>query len=138
MAKFRHTAIFSENPKKLAEFYRDVFGMEITGLDDRGNAWITDGYMNIALIGRHRPDSPPAGIHHWGITLDAGEKPDVYAKMRALGLEPFDPKETAPEADRPYVEDAAHDVDGNRFDLTTGMRPLRNVAAATKKEYEPQ
>jgi catechol 2,3-dioxygenase-like lactoylglutathione lyase family enzyme len=135
MAKIRHIAIFSENPKKLAEFYVDVFGMKVTGMDDLGNAWITDGYMDVALLARRTEKAPKAGINHWGFTIEPGDKADIYAKMKGYGITPYSPYVDAPEAHRPYAEDAVKDPDGNRFDVSTGMKQVRTEApAAAKKE----
>jgi len=121
MATIRHIAIFSDNPHKLAEFYRDVFGLRITRWEDDGNAWMTDGYMDIALIYRRNADKP-MGLHHWGFTLEEDEKAEVYEKLTERGLEPYDPRSSQPDVIRPYVEDAARDIDGNRYDLSLGMR----------------
>jgi hypothetical protein len=127
MALIKHIAIFSDNPRKLGEFYRDTFGMTITGEDAKGGAvWVTDGYMNVALLPR-RMEKSPKGIHHFGFTLDASEKAPVYEKMKKLGLEPYDPRQPGEGFERPYIEDAAHDIDGNKFDLsTTDLRKMKN------------
>jgi predicted enzyme related to lactoylglutathione lyase len=121
----RHIAIFSENPTELAKFYGDVFGIGVTGVDDLGNAWVTDGYMDIALLRRRYEKAPPVGINHWGFTVDAAEKPALYARMKKYGIEPYSPYVDAPEAHRPYAEDAVKDPDGNRFDVSSGMREVR-------------
>jgi catechol 2,3-dioxygenase-like lactoylglutathione lyase family enzyme len=135
VAKIRHIAIFSENPKKLAEFYVEVFGMKVTGIDDLGNAWITDGYMDVALIARRSEKAPKAGINHWGFTIEPGDKATIYDKMKKYGVTPFSPYVDAPEAHRPYAEDAVKDPHGNRFDVSTGMRDVRTEApAADRKE----
>jgi catechol 2,3-dioxygenase-like lactoylglutathione lyase family enzyme len=123
MAKIRHIAIFSDNPAKLAQFYVDVYGMKITG-ENQGDVWVTDGYMDVALIMRKNESAPKPGIHHFGFTLEADEKETVYEKMRQLGLPPWDPRAANPTVVRPYVEDAGRDPDGNRFDLTTGKREM--------------
>jgi catechol 2,3-dioxygenase-like lactoylglutathione lyase family enzyme len=135
-AKIKHIAIFSENPKKLAEFYVEVFGMKITGQDDLGNAWVTDGYMDVALLGRRTEKAPPKGIHHWGFTIEPAEKAGIYEKMKKYGITPYSPYVDSPEAHRPYAEDAVKDPDGNRFDVSTGMRAVRTESptAAAKKE----
>ena len=122
MARIQHIAIFSDSPEKLAEFYADVYGMQITGRS-KGDVWVTDGYMNVALIMRKQEKSP-RGIHHFGFTLEPAEKEGVYTKMKARGLEPYDPRAANPNVDRPFVEDAGHDIDGNRFDISTGMREM--------------
>ncbi len=127
MARIRHIAIFSDDPTKLAEFYVDIYGMKITG-ESKGDVWVTDGYMNVALIKRKR-ETAPRGLNHFGFTLEESEKPEVYEKMKALGLHPFDPRAEDPSVDRPFVEEAALDPDGNRFDLSTGMRDIETERA---------
>jgi len=123
MAKIKHIAIFSDNPAKLAEFYTDCFGMKITG-QSQGDVWVTDGYVDVALISR-KYENAPKGIHHWGFTFDsAEEKAQVYGKLIARGLPPKDPRAERPEIDRPYVEDAGFDIDGNRYDLTSAKRDM--------------
>ena len=67
-ATIRHIAIFSEDPTALAKFYGEVFGMKVTGVDDLGNAWVTDGYMDVALLRRRFEKAPKVGINHWGFT----------------------------------------------------------------------
>lgn len=123
MAKIRHIAIVSEDPEKLARFYAEVYGMEITGRS-KGDVWITDGYMDVAVIKQANLPDQPTGINHFGFTIEPGEKDGIYAKMHELGLDPFDPRTANPDPDRPFVEHAAFDVDRNRFDISTGMRDL--------------
>jgi predicted enzyme related to lactoylglutathione lyase len=127
MAAIRHIAIFSDNPKRLADFYGAVFGTTITGVDDLGNCWITDGAMNIALLARRGRTNRNTGIHHWGFTVDAADRPGVLAKLKTWGCEVYSPYVDSPEAHRPYAEDAVKDPDGNRFDLSTGMRAVRTA-----------
>lgn len=132
MAKIKHIAIFSDNPAKLAAFYCEVFGMTVTG-ESQGDVWVTDGYMDVALIRRKSERAPKPGIHHWGFTLAEDEKPAVYEKLVAQGLPPSDPRVEDPTIDRPYVEDKGHDPDGNRYDLTTGKREMDIEKARTRK-----
>jgi catechol 2,3-dioxygenase-like lactoylglutathione lyase family enzyme len=132
MARIKHIAIFSEDPAKLAEFYVNVFGMKITG-ESQGDVWVTDGYVDVALISRKSEKAPKPGIHHWGFTLDDDEKATVYRKLTARGLPPSDPRVEDPTIDRPYVEDKGHDIDGNRYDLTSGKRAMDVEKARTKE-----
>ena len=127
MAKIRHIAIFSENPTKLAAFYGEVYGMRVTGTDALGNAWVTDGYMDVALLRRRNEKSPPAGIHHWGFTIEPAARESVLQRMKQYGVEPYSPYVDAPDAHRPYAEDAVKDPDGNRFDLSTRMLAVRTA-----------
>ncbi len=118
MARIKHIAIFTKDPDKLAEFYKDVFGMKITGKTGRGAVWITDGYMDVALLWS-RTENMPMGINHFGFTVEADEKDAIYGKLGERGIDIFQPGR-----DRPYVEDAAKDPDGNRFDMTSAMRKI--------------
>jgi len=131
-ATIRHIAIFSENPAKLAQFYGEVFGLKVTGVDDLGNAWVTDGYMDVALLRRRNERAPKAGINHFGFTIDAKDRPALLAAMKKYGVEPYSPYVDAPEAHRPYAEDAVKDPMGNRFDVSTGMKDVRGATGKTE------
>jgi predicted enzyme related to lactoylglutathione lyase len=133
MAKIRHIAIFSDDAIRLSKFYADVYGMKVTGTDEIGCAWVTDGYMDVALLRRRNADAPAKGIHHWGFTIDPAERPAVLARLKEWGIEPFSPYVTSPDAHRPYAEDAVKDPDGNRFDLSTGMRTMRTAVTGEGK-----
>jgi catechol 2,3-dioxygenase-like lactoylglutathione lyase family enzyme len=128
--KIQHIAIFADNPAKLSEFYTDCFGLTVTG-ESQGDVWVTDGYVDVALISR-KNQKAPRGIHHWGFTLDAASKPEIYARLKAKALPPKDPRAEDPSIDRPYVEDAGFDIDGNRYDLTTGKRDMDVEKARTR------
>jgi catechol 2,3-dioxygenase-like lactoylglutathione lyase family enzyme len=137
MARIKHIAIFSDNPRKLAEFYRDTFGMTIEGEDKvGGQCWVTDGYMNVALLPR-RLETSPKGIHHFGFTLDESEKSGVYQRMEKQGLKPFDPRQPGETFERPLIEDAAFDIEGNKFDLTT-KKLNTNIKEDTVKYRAPE
>ena len=135
MARIKHIAIFTEDANKLAQFYVDVFGMKITG-ESQGDVWVTDGYMDMALLKRKRATAPKVGIHHWGFTLDPDEKAEVYKKLTARGFPPDDPRAEDPTIDRPFVEDKGLDIDGNRFDLTTGKRDMDEEKRRTQERLK--
>jgi catechol 2,3-dioxygenase-like lactoylglutathione lyase family enzyme len=116
MASIRHIAFHTGDPEKMAKFYCDCFGMTIRQdyPEVPGTAraiFITDGYIEVALIEKK---SGATGINHFGFTLEPEEKMDVYAKIRAHGVEPH-----LANPDRPYVEDYMIDVVGNKVDLST-------------------
>jgi predicted enzyme related to lactoylglutathione lyase len=131
-ATIRHIAIFSEDPSALAKFYGEVFGTKTTGVDDLGNAWVTDGYMDVALLRRRSEKAPKIGINHFGFTIDPAERPAVIAAMKKYGVETYSPYVDAPEAHRPYAEDAVKDPMGNRFDISTGMKDVRGASGQTE------
>lgn len=133
MASIRHIAIFAEDPKKLADFYTRIYGMKITG-ESQGDVWVTDGYMDVALIKRKR-EGAPKGLHHFGFTLDQDEKSFVYAEMIKLGLAPTDPRADGAGVDRPFVEEKGEDPEGNRFDLTTGKRDMEEEKKLSAEKY---
>ena len=130
MAMIRHIAIYTNDPERLAAFYVEVFGMKrkldnpgVEAATDTGSAvWITDGYMDVALIHPARADAP-RGINHFGFTLKPSEKATVYQNLIEHGSTPLKPP-----PNRPYVEDAAFDCDGNKFDLSSGLRMEEGIA----------
>jgi catechol 2,3-dioxygenase-like lactoylglutathione lyase family enzyme len=114
MAQIRHLAIIAEDPEKLAKFYAEVFGMKITGVGQMGAYWLSDGTLELALIPHSQDTRRAKGINHFGFTFDSkAEREAVCAELRARGIEPFNPG-----PNRPYVEDAAVDIEGNRYDLS--------------------
>jgi catechol 2,3-dioxygenase-like lactoylglutathione lyase family enzyme len=133
MARIQHIAIFADEPKKLADFYTRIYGLKITG-ESQGDVWVTDGYVEVALIKRKR-EGAPKGLHHFGFTLDAEEKPFVYAEMTKLGLAPTDPRADGAGVDRPFVEEKGEDLEGNRFDLTTGKRDMDEEKKLSAEKY---
>lgn len=131
MARIRHLAIFSDDPEHLAKFYADVFGMTIKGRSENaGSVWMTDGYMDIALLKR-RSELSPEGVHHFGITIDPDEKDGVYQRLKA-----WDAWVMKPPPGRPYVEDAAKDADGNKFDISTSAVKARGGEIEMKDEAQ--
>ncbi len=122
MAKIRHLAIYTDDPDRLADFYVEVFGLTRTqdspAVPGTGRAvWLSDGYLEIAIIAPHDPKTP-RGLNHFGFTLEGDEQAEVYRRLKERGREPF-----RPPPGRPYIEDASRDIDGNKFDLsTTGLR----------------
>jgi catechol 2,3-dioxygenase-like lactoylglutathione lyase family enzyme len=132
MAKIRHIAIFTEDARKLASFYVDVFGMKISqeaqGSPGSGTGFavfITDGYIDMALIEPADPKSRK-GVNHFGFTVEPSERKEIFERLKKHGIEP-----RKPPPDRPYIEDAVFDVSGNKIDIsTTGLRaPTDKVPA---------
>lgn len=132
MAKICHIAIFSDDPANLAEFYADVFHMKINGRSKEGAVWMTDGYMDIALLPR-RHELAPQGVHHFGITIETDEKEGVYRRLKERGHAPMKPP-----PGRPYVEDAVKDADGNKFDLSTSAVKVRGTTVEMKDKAKAE
>jgi catechol 2,3-dioxygenase-like lactoylglutathione lyase family enzyme len=130
VALIKHIAIATDDPKRLAEYYADVFGLTITGHGSHGDYWLTDGYMDFALI-PHFADSPyPTGVSHFGFTLqDEAEKAVVAEKMAKYGL-----GMKKPPVDRPYVEEKGKDIDGNTFDIATSAVAQSNEMGRVKEK----
>lgn len=78
MAKIRHIALTTENPAKAAAFYEKAFGMEIIRKSDNGAVFLSDGYINLAILNwktEKDADVGPNGanyngIHHIGFQVD--------------------------------------------------------------------
>jgi catechol 2,3-dioxygenase-like lactoylglutathione lyase family enzyme len=139
MAKIKHIAIFSDDPEKLAKFYNEVFGLEIKGVRPGRAVWLSDGNLEVALINASSPEAKKAGkkgIDHFGFTLDPEEKRQVIGKLAQRGIEPYDPRGGRVGDNRPFVEVAASDIDGNRFDLSTGMREVKDDDVKANAEAE--
>lgn len=76
MAKIRHIAIFANDQTKLADFYKNTFGLKEVfrhSSAQGGEAvYLSDGYINLAILparGRR-----PEGIDHFGFEVENVEK----------------------------------------------------------------
>lgn len=109
--KIKHIAIMCMNPGKLADFYVEVFDMEVQHRAKNGSVFLSDGYMNLALLSQ-KAEGKPNGLNHIGFQIDSQ---DVIAKKLAKhdGVGP----EKRP-ADRHFAETRATDPEGNNFDLS--------------------
>jgi methylmalonyl-CoA/ethylmalonyl-CoA epimerase len=86
MAKIRHIGITTNNPRASAEFYKQAFGfIEVAADPDNGWAIISDGYINVTLLGfkvdRYGGGRP--GLHHFGIHVE--DLDEAEARMAPLG-----------------------------------------------------
>jgi catechol 2,3-dioxygenase-like lactoylglutathione lyase family enzyme len=93
MAKLKHIAIVAREPEVTANFYREVFDLEIVGRADSDIAegyYLSDGHINIAVL-RFKDelaqgDSEHGGIHHIGFQVE--DATGVDAKMRCANSQP--------------------------------------------------
>ncbi len=110
MAKIKHLAIKTVDPERLAKFYVDVFELEIVQRSDTGAVYLTDGYLNLAIL-KARGDVPP-GLNHFGFAIDDMEA--ISERLEAAGMDAPKVRPNNP----PYAEVRAMDPDGNMFDLS--------------------
>ena len=50
MAKIRHIALTTDNPRQVAEFYKSAFDLEEIRESDNGAVFLSDGYINLAIL----------------------------------------------------------------------------------------
>ena len=122
--RLRHIAIIVPDPEKAAKFFEDAFGMTRAGSARRG-IYMTDGTMNVALLGKES-DKEEIGLYHFGMWVDdleEAEKKVVKAGGSYLTGRPTSAKS--------YYEAKYKDPLGIVFDLThTGWK-------GAVKEVEP-
>ncbi|MGE5219596.1 MAG: VOC family protein [Chloroflexota bacterium] len=85
MAKLRHIAFISKQPKVLSDFYQKHFGFEECKVFPSGSRMVIDPLFNLAflqsrgdeagtVVGTHRADGAELerqpGIHHYGFLVD--------------------------------------------------------------------
>ena len=78
MAKIKHIALTTQDPDKVASFYKEAFGLEEIRRSPNGAVFLTDGYINLAIlnwktekdadVGANGPDY--SGIHHLGFQVE--------------------------------------------------------------------
>ena len=96
MPKIKHIAIATQDSKKTAQFYIDVFGMkQIAELDipQARGFYLSDGYINVAILDFKNEEAAGAergvewsGIHHFGFEVESLE--EIAEKMEAAGAKP--------------------------------------------------
>jgi len=78
MARIKHIALTTGNPEKVAAFYKDAFGLREIRRSSNGAVFLTDGYINLAIlnwktekdadVGANGPNY--SGIHHFGFEVE--------------------------------------------------------------------
>ena len=115
-SKLRHIAIIVPDPEQAAQFFEKAFDMTRAGTARRG-IYMTDGTVNVALLGKETPEEE-IGIYHFGMwvdDLDAAEKKVVAAGGTYLAGRPTSPNS--------FYEAKYKDPLGIVFDLThTGWK----------------
>jgi catechol 2,3-dioxygenase-like lactoylglutathione lyase family enzyme len=94
VARIKHIALTTEDPGKVAEFYKAAFGWKEIRRSPSGAVFLTDGAINLAIlnwktendadVGANGPNYN--GIHHFGVEVDdlkeASEKLDAAHAQR--------------------------------------------------------
>ena len=130
----RHIALFTRDPDKLAEFYKNVFGMDILHRSEatktEGKAvYMSDGYLTLALLPHRLNGDAAIGLNHFGFTVE--NTAEISEKLVAAGVE--EPKMRP--STRPFAEHRGCDPDGNYFDLSQhGFAKVEYQADREKKK----
>ena len=85
MAKIRHIAISTEDPEKVAAWYKEVFGLEEVGKSPSG-VYLSDGEINFAVLRIKSKDDPTRadiGVHHFGFMVEDPQA--TYRKLAEMG-----------------------------------------------------
>lgn len=128
MAKIKHIAIVSIDTERLAKFYEEVFEMEVLHRSEGGAVYLTDGYMNVALL-PNKAEGKPNGLNHFGVVIE--DQAETARRMEKFGLAP--PAKRP--ANRPYAETRGTDPDGNNFDLSVhGFQRVEYAADRDNKK----
>ncbi|HET6709140.1 VOC family protein [Amycolatopsis sp.] len=110
--RLRHLAIVVRDAPRMAEFYCTQFGMEQFHTDPDGSCFVTDGYLNLALIQQQLTGDVPTGFNHFGFEVPAVAP--LADSLAAAGV----PRPALRGGDRPFAEYRAVDPEGNWFDLS--------------------
>lgn len=110
--RLRHLAFVVQDAKGMADFYRERLGMDLFHQDPDGSHFLTDGYINLALIQQRLDGDVATGFNHFGFAV---EDVDAAAdRLAGAGV----PRPVARATDRPFAEYRAIDPEGNWFDLS--------------------
>jgi catechol-2,3-dioxygenase len=128
-ARIVHVALFTRNPRELAPFYRDAFHMKIVHVGGAVQLW--DGHVLLALNPWRGVDpetlridevgEPQAkGFDHFGFQID--NLKNIEGRLKNAGAAADISKRPA---GRTFTEWRAHDLEGNRIDLSEhGYKPV--------------
>lgn len=78
--RIRHIAINVQDREKAAEYYKRIFGMEEKSRGPNGTIYLSDGFVDIALISTARH---PWGFHHFGFQVESVRAIEEAARTTA-------------------------------------------------------
>ena len=70
MARIKHMAVKTADVPKLADFYKNVFGLKEVSRGKR-SIYLSDGYINMAIL---PAEGGPEGIDHFGFEVEDPQK----------------------------------------------------------------
>ena len=109
-ARIRHIALNVQNRDELADYYKNIFGLEEKYRGPNGTIYLSDGFVGIALI--HRPELP-WGINHFGFEVESvkaiEEAAETTSESNTYGA---------------VAESWIRDIEGNRVDITEHGWPI--------------
>lgn len=106
----RHIALYTPNPQRLADFYCKVLDMKEVERTDRSSIFVSDGYLNLALLYQRREE--PLGLNHFGFHVPSNE--EMQARAEKAGVR----RGAARPSRFPFAEYRVHDPEGNGIDIS--------------------
>lgn len=106
----RHIALYTPEPRKLADFYCKVLDMKEVERTDRSSIFVSDGYFNLALL-YQRPEEP-MGLNHFGFHVQSNDEMQERAQRAGVGRGAKRPERI------PFAEYRVHDPEGNGIDIS--------------------
>lgn len=106
----RHIALYTPNPQRLADFYCQVLDMKEVERTDRSSIFVSDGYLNLALLHQRREE--PIGLNHFGFHVKSNEEMQTRAERAGVRRGAARPSRI------PFAEYRVHDPEGNGIDIS--------------------
>ena len=126
MAKIKHIALTTKDPAEVAAFYKEAFGLQEIRRSKSGAVFLTDGYINLAILNWKTEADPDvgangpnySGIHHFGIQVDdLDEASEALERAQGQRLTQKTGLDTAPTGHRNFEMKWAG-PDGVVFDIS--------------------
>jgi catechol 2,3-dioxygenase-like lactoylglutathione lyase family enzyme len=129
--QIRHIAIFADDTDEMAQFYVDVFEMDVVHRSPKGSGavFLSDGYITVAVLPHDANGQAVRGLNHFGFKVD--NNVEIGARIARKGLR----APTKRPADRPYAEQRALDPEGNMFDIS--QHGFERVETEDERSAEP-
>jgi catechol 2,3-dioxygenase-like lactoylglutathione lyase family enzyme len=106
----RHIALYTPDPQRMADFYCRVFDMTEVEKTDRSSIFVSDGYLNLALLYQRKEE--PIGLNHFGFHVRSNEEMQSRAEKAGVRRGAARPERI------PFAEYRVHDPEGNGIDIS--------------------